>query len=89
MCLLKKVKNKYCKLIIIVISRYKYFLIIALRMYPIAININRRCVKQTNINGFDIPRDLIILVVVLNIHNDLDVWGTTMEILTKKIFKRI
>jgi cytochrome P450 len=48
-------------------------------MYPIATNINRRCVKQTNINGIDIPKDLIILVDVLSIHNDFDVWGTFME----------
>ena len=45
-------------------------------MYPIANpNINRRCVNETKINGIDIPKDLIVAVDVLSVHNNSEIWG--------------
>nr|QUF59376.1 cytochrome p450 CYP3045A1 [Brachionus angularis] len=47
-----------------------------LRMWPIANPAcTRRCVKHTNINGIDVPENLTIIVDVLSVHYDPDLWG--------------
>nr|UOU03265.1 cytochrome P450 3045C6-3 [Brachionus rubens] len=47
-----------------------------LRMYPIANSvIARRCTEATCINGIDIPEDVSVVVDVLSLHYDVDLWG--------------
>lgn len=47
-----------------------------LRMWPIANPAcTRRCVKHTNVQGIDIPEDLTIVVDVMSLHFDSNLWG--------------
>ena len=49
-----------------------------LRFYPIAnVIVARRCTNATNVNGIDIPVDLEVVVDVLSIHFDQEIWGPT------------
>ena len=36
---------------------------------------NRRCVYPTTINGMSIPKDFSIVIDVLSIHFDPELWG--------------
>lgn len=45
-------------------------------MWPIAnAACTRRCVKKCNIKGIDFPEDLTVIVDVLSLHYDSDLWG--------------
>ena len=35
----------------------------------------RRCVNATQVKGVDIPEDLTIIVDVLSLHYDAEIWG--------------
>ncbi|KAK6176164.1 hypothetical protein SNE40_014496 [Patella caerulea] len=45
-----------------------------LRMYPAATRLNRRANNDTNINGYDIPNGMIIMVPIYTIHRDPAHW---------------
>ena len=47
-----------------------------LRMWPVANPAcTRRCMKATTVNDIDIPEDLTVIIDVLSIHYDADLWG--------------
>nr|ATW72310.1 cytochrome p450 CYP3045C19 [Brachionus calyciflorus] len=45
-----------------------------MRFYPIG-PMTRRCTKETNVKGINIPKDLVIAVDTLSIHFDAENWG--------------
>ena len=48
----------------------------ALRLYPIGNTVvARRCTSATNACGIEIPLDLSIVVDVMSLHMDPDIWG--------------
>ena len=48
----------------------------ALRLYPIGNTVvARRCTSATNVCGIEIPLDLSIVVDVMSLHMDPDIWG--------------